>query len=84
MVHSSEFSERTLYKPKYSKNKFQKMASMNQKRYDHTGIYCTKLKSVLVFGGINENEKIIGTCEMYNIWESNDNISQIVGNKCLP
>ena len=52
MMHSSELSERTLFKPKYSKNKFQKMASMKDKRYSHTGMYSTKLKSILVFGGI--------------------------------
>ena len=55
MVHSSQLSERALYKPKYSKNKFQKMASMKDKRYAHAGMFYTKLKGIMVFGGIGED-----------------------------
>lgn len=51
MNHSNELSPRTLYRPKYSRNRFQKMPSMSKKRYSHMGIYSNKLKSVLVFGG---------------------------------
>jgi hypothetical protein len=41
---------------KYSSNRFQKIAGMTNKRYGHTGIYVSSLKSILVFGGVNEKE----------------------------
>ena len=44
-----------MYKPKYSKNKFQKMAGMKDKRYSHTGMFCTRLKGIVVFGGVGED-----------------------------
>lgn len=62
MIHSNELNQRTLYRPKYSSNKFEKMASMNKRRYSHTGIYCSNLKSILVFGGINEREEVLNCC----------------------
>ena len=43
-------------RPKFSRNKFQKMASMNKKRYGHMGIYNYKLKCVFVLGGMNEKQ----------------------------
>jgi hypothetical protein len=82
MVHSSDFSERTIFKPKYSKNKFQKMASMAVKRYAHTGIYCSRLKGILVFGGLNEDEKILSSCELYSIWESKSHCMKTFGRSC--
>lgn len=66
----NELSPRRLSRPKYARNRFQKMASMGKKRYAHMGIYCNKLKSVLVFGGRNENEEILASCEIYSILES--------------
>jgi len=38
------------------------MASMNRKRHSHMGIYSYKLKSVLVFGGINEKNETLASC----------------------
>jgi hypothetical protein len=35
---------------------------MGSRRYGHMGIYIQKIKSVLVFGGINEKEEIVNTC----------------------
>ena len=61
-VGQTEMTVRTDARPKYSANKFQKIASMTSRRYGHMGIYIQKLKSVLVFGGINEKEEILRTC----------------------
>lgn len=58
----AELTVRSDAKPKYSANKFQKIASMINRRYGHMGIYVQKLKSVLVFGGINDKEEIVKTC----------------------
>lgn len=44
------------------------MASMNKKRHSHMGIYSSKLKSVLVFGGINEKDETLVSCEIYSIF----------------
>jgi hypothetical protein len=64
-------AERTEMKTKYSMNKFQKLASMNAKRYGHMGLYIHKLKSVMVFGGLNEKEEILNSCERYGVLDSN-------------
>ena len=34
------------------------------------GIYSNKLKGVLVFGGRNEKDEILASCEIYSILES--------------
>ena len=70
MGRGSELSPRTLHRPKYSRNRFQRMAYMAQKRYAHMGIYSSKMKSVLVFGGRNEKGEALASCECYSIIES--------------
>ena len=62
MMHSSELSERSLYKPKYANNKFEKMAGMHYCRHSHTGMYCSKVKSIIVFGGTNQKGLILNSC----------------------
>ena len=49
-------------KSKYSSNRFQKIAGMSSKRYGHTGIYEKSIKSILVFGGINDKDEVLNTC----------------------
>jgi hypothetical protein len=66
----AELTVRTDAKSKYSSNKFQKIASMTSRRYGHMGIYIQKLKSVLVFGGINDKEEIVKSCERYGVLDS--------------
>lgn len=34
------------------------------------GVYVHKIKSVLVFGGINDKEEIVNTCERYGVLDS--------------
>ena len=58
----NELSPHALIKPKYSRNRFQKMGSMSKKRYSHMGIYSNKLKSVLIFGGKNEKDETLASC----------------------
>jgi len=66
----TDMSERTIMKSKYSTNKFQKMASMSRKRYGHFGIFHMQLRCVFVFGGYNEKDEPISSCEKYSIMES--------------
>lgn len=70
MSTMNELNPRPLTKSKYPKNRFQKMPSMSRKRYSHMGIYSNKLKSVLVFGGRDEKDEILASCEIYSILES--------------
>lgn len=72
---------RTEQRPKYSANRFQKVASMNSKRYAHTGLYIAKIKSVLVFGGMNEREEVLGSCERYGVMDSKRGLTQIAGRR---
>ena len=60
--NNNELSPHALIKPKYSRNRFQKMGSMSKKRYSHMGIYSNKLKSVLIFGGKNEKDETLASC----------------------
>jgi hypothetical protein len=62
MPVQSDMSERTMFKSKYSSNKFQKMASMSRKRYGHFGIFHMQLRCVFVFGGCNEKDEVISSC----------------------
>jgi hypothetical protein len=75
----TELTARIEARPKYSANKFQKVASMISRRYGHMGIYIQKLKGVLVFGGINDKEEIVNSCERYGVLDSKLDIMQMSG-----
>ena len=50
-------------------NKFEKLNCMRQKRFSHMGAYFKigKLGYIYVFGGRNEREELLNSCEQYSI-----------------
>lgn len=76
-------NQKTQIRSKYSSNRFQKIAGMGSKRYGHAGIYISTLKSIFVFGGINDKEEVLNTCERYNIFDSIYEVIKILGRKFI-
>lgn len=70
-----EQSERTQLRSKYSSNKWQKLQGMNKRRYSHTGIFHSKSKSLYVFGGCNDKNEAVATCERFGVLESKSLLS---------
>ncbi len=56
---------------------------MTSRRYGHMGIYIQKLKSVLVFGGINDKEEIVKSCERYGVLDSTFMLMKMPGKKSV-
>lgn len=56
---------------------------MTSRRYGHMGIYIQKLKSVLVFGGINDKEEIVKSCERYGVLDSTFMLMKMLGKKSV-
>lgn len=50
-------------------NKFEKLPCMKRKRFSHMGAHLRidKLSYVLVFGGRDEDEELLNSCEQYSV-----------------
>jgi hypothetical protein len=50
-------------------NKFEKLPPMQHKRFSHMGAYFKtgKLGYIYVFGGRDEKEELLNSCEQYSI-----------------